>query len=210
MKHFAFVGIGVLLSTTFLSLLASGAEEKTPRKQESSFTAAQCHGSIAKSEWTLVDGISPTPACVEAKNVMKGVLNFDADEVQGAIVPLTLPGHFTGTLNVTIMWHPASTIGSVGWCVEVVTATDLKRDSGAALKKAAHSCASDLAKKSPQHLNTALVVIVPEKTPAANTDILHIRVSRDANSSVVLDDMPGDARLIGVVIEIQEGSRQSL
>jgi hypothetical protein len=204
MKNVAFVGIGILLSTTLLSLVESRAEEKSPRKQESSFSAAHCHGSIAKTEWTLVDGNSPTPACVEEKNLRKGVLNFDADEVQGAIVPFTLPGQFAGRLNVNIMWHPASTIGSVGWCVQVISAADLKHAVGAPLKKTVHNCASDQAKKSVQHLNTALVVIVSEKTRASNNDVLHIRVSRDANSSVVLDDMPGNARLIGVVIETQE------
>ena len=210
MKTLAFVGIGVLLSTTLLSLANSGAEEKKPRKEESSFSAAHCHGSVAKTEWTLVDGNSPTPACVQGKDVVKGVLDFDADEAQGAIVPFTLPGHFTGKLNVTITWQPASRIGSVGWCVDLVTGSHLKRGSGASLTQTARSCASDPAKKSAQHLTTALVINVPANATAANNDPLHVRVSRDANSSVVLDDMPGDARLIGVVIEIQEAPRQTL
>ena len=200
MKSLAFVGVGVLLSTTVCSLLDSRAEEKRP---QNSFSAAHCHGSIAKTEWTLADGNSPTPACVEGKDLTKGVLAFDADEAQGALVPFTLPGHFTGKLNVKLTWQPASTIGSVGWCVQVVSAAELKRDGGAPLKKSDHHCASDRAKKSPQHLTTALVVNVTEKTPASHNDVLHIRVSRDANSSVVLDDMPGDARLIAVVIDIQ-------
>lgn len=203
MKSLAFVAIGVLLSTTLLGFIDSRAEEKKPRKEESSFSAAHCHGSTPKTEWTLADGSSPTPACLLEHDGRKGVLNFDADEVQSAIVPFTLPGQYSGKLNVDILWHPASAIGSVGWCVQVVSAADLKRDGGAPLKKTDHHCASDRAKKSPQHLTTALVVNVTEKTPAPHNDVLHIRVSRDANSSVVLDDMPGDARLIAVVIEIQ-------
>src|SRR6476620_6436301 len=210
MKTLASVVGLIVLSVTLFSVLDSGSEVKSPRKEESSFSAAHCHGSIAKTEWTLADGNSPTPACVAGKDVRKGVLNFDADEVQGAIVPFTLPGQFRGKLNVTITWQAASTIGSVGWCVELVTATDLKREGGASLRRTAQNCASDQAKKSTKHLNTALVINVTEAAPAANNDVWHIRVSRDANSSVVLDDMPGDARLIGVVIETQEASRQAL
>ncbi len=210
MKPLASVVGLIVLSVTLLSVLDSGAEVKSPRKEESSFSAAHCHGSTAKTEWTLADGNSPTPACVVRNDVRKGVLSFDADEVQSAIVPFTLPGQFRGKLNVTIMWQAASTIGSVGWCVELVTATDLKREGGAPLRRTAHDCASDQAKKSTKHLNTALVINVTEVAPAANNDVWHIRVSRDANSSVVLDDMPGDARLIGVVIETQEASRQAL
>ena len=116
MKTLASVVGLILLSVTLLIVLDSGAEVKSPRKEESSFSAAHCHGSIAKTEWTLADGNSPTPACVVGNDVRKGVLNFDADEVQGAIVPFTLPGQFRGKLNVTIMWQAASTIGSVGWC----------------------------------------------------------------------------------------------
>jgi hypothetical protein len=203
MKSLAFVWIGVLLSTTLLSVVDSGAEVKSPRKEETSFSAARCHGSIAKTEWTLADDNSPTPACMPGQNVMQGVLVFDADEVQGAIVPFTLPGQFTGRLNIKIMWQPASTIGSVGWCVELVTGSLPKRGDGASPTQTARSCASDRAKKSAQHLNTALVINVPPNAPSADHDALHIRVSRDANSSAVLDDMPGDARLIGIVIETQ-------
>jgi hypothetical protein len=108
------------------------------------------------------------------------------------------------------MWQAASSIGSVGWCVELVPATDLKRQGGAPLRRAAHHCASEQVKKSTKHLNTALVINVTETAHAENNDVLHIRVSRDANSSVVLDDMPGDARLFGVVIESEEATRQAL
>src|SRR4029079_19239657 len=55
-----------------------------------------------------------------------------------------------------------------------------------------------------------LVINVPATAPAADNDVWHIRVSRDANSSVVLDDMPGDARLIGVVIETQAAPPRTL
>ena len=200
----------ILFSVTLLSVVDLGAEVKSPRKEETSFSAAHCHGSIAKTEWTLADANSPTPACLVGKNVVRGVLDFDADEVQGAIVPFTLPGQFTGRLNVKITWQAASTIGSVGWCVEVVSGTDLKREGGAPSTHTARNCASDQAKKSAQHLNTALVINVAAKAPAANNDLLHIRVSRDANSSVVLDDMPGDARLISIVIETHEVPQQTL
>jgi len=53
MKSLAFVGVGVLLSTTVCSLVDSRAEEKRP---QNSFSAAHCHGSIAKTEWTTVCG----------------------------------------------------------------------------------------------------------------------------------------------------------
>jgi len=198
----------IWLSAPFLTVLVVAAEVKTPAKVESSFSAAHCHGSIAKTEWTLSDGNSPSPACVVGNDVMHGVLNFDANEDQSAILPFTLPGPFTGTLNIKIMWQAASAIGSVGWCVELITAIDLKREGGAPLTQTAHNCASGPAKKSAQHLSTALVINVAEKGAAANGGAWHVRVSRDAHSSVVLDDMPGDARLIGVVIETQETRRQ--
>ena len=202
----------ILLSTTLLSVLDSGAEVKSPPKKERSFSAAHCQGSVAKTEWTLTDANSPTPACLEGNSGTKGVLNFDADEVQGAIVPFTLPGQFTGKLHVTLTWQAASAsrIGSVGWCVELVTGTDLNRGGGAPVAHTARHCASDQVKKSSQHLNTALVITVAAAPSATNNDVLHVRIRRDANSSVVLDDMPGDAYLIGVVIETEEGSPRAL
>src|SRR6476659_10400306 len=196
MKTLASVVGLILLSITLISVLDLGAEVKSPRKEESSFSAAHCHGSIAKTEWTLADGNSPTPACVEGKDLTKGVLAFDADEAQGALVPFTLPGHFTGKLNVKLTWQPASTIGSVGWCVTLVTGSNLKRGGGAPLTQAARSCASDPAKKSPQHLTTALVINVPATAPAADNDVWHIRVSRDANSSVVLETQEAPRRTL--------------
>ena len=201
-----------VLSATLLSVADSGAEVKSPPKKERSFSAAHCHGSVAKTEWTLTDANSPTPACLDGNSAMKGVLNFDADEVQGAILPFTLPGQFTGKLHVTITWQaaPASRIGSVGWCADLVTGTDLKRGGGAPVTHTARHCASDQVKKSSEHLNTALVINVTGATSAANKDVLHVRIRRDANSSVVLDDMPGDAHLIGVVIETEEGAPRTL
>jgi hypothetical protein len=147
---------------------------------------------------------------VVGNNASKGVLDFDADQVQSAMVPFTLSGHFRGKLNVTITWQPASTIGSVGWCAELVPASNLKRGGSASVTHSARDCASDPAKKSPQHLTTALVINVAATAPTADNDVWHIRIRRDANSSVVLDDMPGDARLIGVVIETQEAARGTL
>jgi hypothetical protein len=173
---------------------------KRPPDATNSFSAAHCHGAIAKTEWTLADANSPTPACMAGNTIVNGVLNFDADEVQSAIVPFTLPGQFKGTLNVTITWQPASTIGSVGWCVELVTGSTLQRGGGASVTHSARNCASDPAKKSAQSLTTVIVINVATTAPAADSDVLHVRVTRDANSSVVLDDMPGDARLIGVVL----------
>ncbi|HET8721860.1 MAG TPA: hypothetical protein VFM24_07520, partial [Nitrospira sp.] len=122
-----------------LSVWESRAEVNSPPKQEISFSAAQCHGSTAKTEWTLPDGHPPTPACLVEKDVRKGVLDFDADEVQGAIVPFTLPGEFRGSLTVKLTWEAASAIGSVGWCVHLVPGTDLKRAVGASLKRTVHS-----------------------------------------------------------------------
>src|SRR6478736_2283073 len=183
MKTLASVVGLIVLAVTLLSVLDSGAEVKSPRKEESSFSAAHCHGSIAKTEWTLAEGNSPTPACVAGNDVRKGVLNFDADEVQGAIVPFTLPGQFTGKLHVTLTWQAASAsrIGSVGWCVELVAGTDLNRGGGAPVAHTARHCASDQVKKSSQHLNTALVIAVAAAPSATNNDVLHVRIRRDAN-----------------------------
>ena len=202
--------VALIMCATLLGLWGSRAEVNSHPKEKISFSAAHCQGSIAKTEWTLPDGHPPTPACLVEKDVRKGVLDFDADEVQGAIVPFTLPGQFKGSLNVKITWEAASAIGSVGWCIDLVTGTDLKRAVAVPLKRSVHSCASTEARKSPPHLDTALLIHVTETVSGENDDLLHVRVSRDANSSVVLDDMPGNARLIGVVIETQQAPRQAL
>ena len=200
MKTFLLVTLMVLLP-----VLVSG-ESKGLRKDESWFKAATCHGSLPRTEWTLAGNNSPTPACLTGKNVIEGVLDFDANEDQSAILPFTLPPHFAGTIHVTIMWQPVSAIGSVGWCVELIPAADLQREGGAPVTQTARSCASEEAKKSAHHLNRELVFDVVVNAAAVKNDSLHIRLSRDANSSVVLDDMPGDARLIGVAIETLGGS----
>jgi hypothetical protein len=186
----------------------SGPGRKGPHKDENWFSAAICHGANAKTEWMLTGNNSPTPACITGTDVIKGVLDFDDNEDQSAILPFTLPPKFTGNIDVKIMWQPASTIGSVGWCVELIPSADLKRDGGVPITKTAHNCASADAKKSPQHKE--LVITLAAKAPAATNDVLRIRLSRDANSSVVLDDMPGNARLIGVGIETHEAPRQAL
>ena len=194
MKTFLIVTL-VMLVPVLLS-----AEGKGPGKDENWFRAAICNGSHAKTEWTLT-GNSPTPACITGKNVIEGVLDFDANEDQSAIIPYTVPTHFAGNMTVTIMWRPVSAIGSVGWCVELIPTTDLKHEGGPPIKQTARNCASENAKPSAHHLNRELVIHLVVEGPAADNGGLHIRLSRDANSSVVLDDMPGDARLIGVAIE---------
>lgn len=199
-----------LLLLSLILPVSAFAESKSPRKDENSFKAAVCNGSVAKTEWILAAANPPTPACVRGKNVINGVLNFDAETDQSAIIPLTLPPQFTGNVNVKIMWQAADTIGSVGWCVELIPSANLKREGGVPLSQTAGNCASDQAKKSPQLLEKPLVINVAATAPAANGDVLHIRLSRDANSSAVLDDMPGDARLMGVVIETQAASAQPL
>ena len=214
MKTFLLITVAVLVpvfvSAQSRGSLDSGNVAKGPGKDENWFKAASCNGSVAKTEWTLPADNSPTPACLTGKDVTKGVLDFDADEGQSAILPLALPPRFTGNIHVKIMWRPASTIGSVGWCVELIPSGDLKRKDGAPIRQIARNCASDEVKQSAQHLDKALVIQLATPTPAANDDVLHIRLSRDANSSVVLDDMPGNARLIGVAVKTQEAGRQAL
>jgi len=195
MKTFLLVTLMVLLP-----LLVSG-QSKGSRKDQNWFRAATCNGSLARTEWTLPANNSPTPACLTGKDVIEGVLDFDANEDQSAILPFALPPHFAGTIHVTIMWQPVSAIGSVGWCIELIPAADLKREGIAPITQTARSCASEEAKKSAHQPNRDLVIDVVVNAAPAKNDGLHIRLSRDANSSVVLDDMPGDARLIGVAIE---------
>jgi hypothetical protein len=86
--------------------------------------------------------------------------------------------------------------------VELIRAADLIRDGGAPVTQTARNCASEEAKTSAHHLSRELIINVVVKAAALNNDGLHVRLSRDANSSVVLDDMPGDARLIGVGIDM--------
>lgn len=195
MRTILLVALGILVP-----ILAS-AESHDHRNDKTWFGAASCDGSLPKTQWTLPGDRSPTPACITAKNVIEGVLDFDANEDQSAILPFVLPPHFAGNVNVTIKWLPVSAIGSVGWCVELVRAADLRRDGGSPVTQTARNCASEEANASARHLSRELVIKIVVKAAAPNNDGLHIRLSRDANSSVVLDDMPGNARLIGVGIE---------
>jgi hypothetical protein len=190
-----------LVSLMVLLPLLVSAESTGPRKDANWFRAASCNGSNPKTEWTLAGNKVPTPACITAKNVIEGVLDFDANEDQSAILPFTLPPHYAGNINVTIKWQPVSAIGSVGWCVELIPAADLTRDGEAPVTQTGRNCASEEAKASAHHLHREFVIQLVVKASAVNNDRLHIRLSRDANSRVVLDDMPGAARLIGVTIE---------
>jgi hypothetical protein len=202
--------VPVLLSGQPRSSVASGHTAKDPSKEQRWFNAATCNGSVAETKWTLVADKSPNPACITGKDVEKGVLDFDANEDQSAILPFTLPPHFAGNIHVTIMWQPASAIGSVGWCVELIPAGALKREGGGPISQTARNCASEEAKKSAHHLERELVINLVAEAPARGNDVWHIRLSRDANSSVVLDDMPGDARLVRVGIETHEAARGAL
>ena len=85
--------------------------------------------------------------------------------------------------------------------MELVSSVDLHREGDTPIAQTARNCASEDAKQSAHDLNRETVIHLAVNAPARGNDGLHIRLSRDANSSVVLDDMPGDARLIGVAIE---------
>ena len=164
--------------------------------------AAECNNATAASLWDVPTSNGAAAACITGSNTQKGVLDFDATTDESVEISLLLPADFTGAIDARILWLAAATSGSVGWCVQLISAADAETDDPAYPAQGAGNCVSDVAKGTTNQLNIATITGVTA-TGVAASELLHVRISRDANGGAVTDDMTGDARLIGVELTIR-------
>jgi hypothetical protein len=161
------------------------------------FPFAACQNVTASLIWDSFTSNAPAAACITGSNTTKGVADFDADTDESLQMTWLIPTGFTGAIDAKISWLAAATSGSVGWCVQLIKVSDGATDDPAFPAQAAGNCVSDAAKGTTLQVNLATITGVTCTSCAAG-DLLHIRVSRDANGGAVTDDMTGDARGIGL------------
>jgi hypothetical protein len=158
---------------------------------------AACQNATASLIWDSETSNAAAAACVTGTNTQKGVADFDATTDESLQTTWLIPTGFTGSIDAKIKWLAAATAGSVGWCVQLIKVSDAATDDPAFPAQAAGNCVSDAVKGTTLQTNTATITGVTCASCAAD-DLLHIRVSRDANGGAVTDDMSGDARGIGL------------
>jgi hypothetical protein len=160
------------------------------------FPFAACNNVTAALIWDAPTSNAAAAACVTGNNT-KGVADFDATTDESLEMTYMLPSDFTGAIDARLRWHAAATSGSVGWCVQLVSVADAETGDVSFPAQGAGNCVSDAAKGTTLQQNDASISSVTATGVAAG-ELLHIRVSRDANGGAVTDDMTGDARGIGL------------
>jgi hypothetical protein len=160
------------------------------------FPFASCNNVTAALIWDAPTSNAAAAACVTGNNT-KGVADFDATTDESLEMTYMLPSDFTGAIDARIRWHAAATSGSVGWCVQLVSVADAETGDVSFPAQGAGNCVSDAAKGTTLQQNDASIASVTATGVAAG-ELLHIKVSRDANGGAVTDDMTGDARGIGL------------
>jgi hypothetical protein len=165
------------------------------------FPFAACNNVTAALIWDAPTSNAAAAACVTGNNT-KGVADFDATTDESLEMTYLLPSDFTGAIDARIRWHAAATSGSVGWCVQLVSVADAETGDVSFPAQGAGNCVSDAAKGTTLQQNDASITGVTATGVAAG-ELLHIKVSRDANGGAVTDDMTGDARGIGLELTLR-------
>ena len=137
-----------------------------------------------------------------ASGPTKGVLDFDPDNDESAMVSLMLPSDATELtsgdgVDVTIKYTTAATTGNVVWAVDTQCRADSETDDATSWNT---STVTDAAKGTANQLNDASLNDITMTNCAAG-ELLHIRVRRDADNAS--DTTTGDARLIGAEVTIR-------
>lgn len=165
--------------------------------------AAGCNNATAGPVMDLPTANAPAVACVTGTNTQKAVLSFDDTTDESAQFTLMLPSTWTGNIDINYIWYAAATTGAVGWCAQLVSTADAETDDPAFPAQGASNCVSDTAKGATNQVNIASDTTITA-TGVAASELLHVRISRDANGGAVTDDMTGDAHLIGVELILRE------
>lgn len=164
--------------------------------------SAGCVNNLAASVWDQPTSNMPTVECVTGSNTQKGVLSFDADTDQSSQIAFTLSPVWISPLDLEITWYAAATAGSAGWCAQLVCVSDGDTDDPAFPIASTANCVSDPAKTSTLQLNKATIADLAA-TGCSGGDLVHIKLSRDADGGVVTDSMTGSAKVIGIQLKLK-------
>lgn len=163
---------------------------------------ASCQNTTAALLWDSPTSNAPSSACVTGSNTQKGVAEFDASTDESLQMTLRLPASYSGgNIDGKIIWLATATSGSAGLCIQLVCTADAETDDPSFPSQASGNCVSDAAKGTTLQTNIATLSNIT-KTGCAADELLHIRLSRDADGGAVTDDMTGDARVIGVELTV--------
>lgn len=172
-------------------------------EQRKYFPAAGCINVTAGSVWNLPATNPAVAACKTGTNTNMGVLNFNDTTDQSGQIEYLLPTTWVGAIDARVFWLAAATSGATGWCVQLISTADAETDDAAYPAQGAGNCVSDTAKGTTLQMNSATITGVTATGVAAG-ELLHIKISRDADGGAVTDSMTGDASLIGVELTFRE------
>jgi len=163
---------------------------------------AGCQNTTAFLLWDSPTSNPAVAACITGTNTQKGVADFDASTDQSLQYTARLPAQYSGgSIDARVVWLAAATSGSAGWCVQLIKVSDAATDDPAFPAQASGNCTSDAAKGTTLQTNVATISGVTCSS-CAGGDLLHIKLSRDADGSAVTDDMTGNGRAIGLELTI--------
>lgn len=167
------------------------------------FPAAGCNDTTATSFWDLLAADDPAVACLTGSNTTKGVMDFDAATDEAAQTSMPLPSDWSGAIDAKIKYLTGTgDANAVGWCVQLVCVADAETDDPAFPAQAAGNCVSDTNKGTANQTNDATITGVTA-TGCAAGELMHIRMSRDADGGAVTDSFASDARFIGLELTIR-------
>lgn len=164
------------------------------------FASAGCNNATAASFFDLPTANAPALACATGTNLQKGILSFDDTTDESAQSSLILPGDWVSGAGIDgkIVWYGAATTGAVGWCVQLVCEGDGEAVDPSFPTQAAGNCVSDTAGGTTLRMNVANLPAGITATGCAAGELMHIKVSRDANGDAVTDGFTGDAHFVGL------------
>ena len=172
--------------------------------------AGVCLITTTSSSWTRLNngaggaGGGPLAQCNARTNTREATLRFDAATDEVMFNTLILPSGFTGAIDVEYWWRSTTaTSGTVSWCSQLACVADDESNDPAFPAQSSSNCVSDTA-VSPAGDALRIEDTGITATGCAENELMHIRLSRDADNTAALGDTMGsDAEFIGAMYTLR-------
>lgn len=130
------------------------------------------------------------------------VYDFDAATDEFLDFKVRCAGYDAGGFTVSLPWISAQTSNAVGWLVAFRRIADDAEDLDTTAHTYVYNSVSDTSASAIGELSYATITFTDgaDSDSVADGDEFILRVSRDADGSVVTDSMTGDASLWSVII----------
>ncbi len=165
--------------------------------EERWFDVAGCNDTVAGPILDVPTANAAVPLCDTGTNTQKGVLGFDASTDQATHYKFRLKTGFTGAIDYIFRFKMASaTSGTIGWCAQLIRVAVGASSDPAFPAQAAGNCVS-VTVPGTAGLEAEATLSGATCTSCVATDLVYVRISRDANGGAVSDTATGDGYLIG-------------